>query len=81
MERCGEGYGVFTDAVSAARFFGRVPLVPYMMGAQPPGDCVRALPDCPTCQRFGSDAYVPDPSMKAVAAEEFAVLGLIFLIP
>ncbi|MEQ9407058.1 MAG: hypothetical protein RIK87_05005 [Fuerstiella sp.] len=81
MERCGRGFGVLTEAVSAVRFFGRVPLVPYMMGAQPPGCCVRALPDCPSCHRFGCDAYVPDPSLRAVGLEEAAAVGLIFLIP
>lgn len=81
MERCGQGFGVWTEAVSAFRFVGRVPLVPYMMGSQPPCQCVRALPDCPTCQRFGCEAYIPGPSLEGIAAEEFAVLGLIFLIP
>ena len=81
MERCGQGFGVLTEAVSAARFFGRIPLVPYMMGATPPCECVRALPNCPSCHRFGCDAYVPDPTIRAVSLQGIATVGFIFLIP
>lgn len=81
LERCGQTHGWATEFVSAARFFGRVPLVPYMMGVTPPCDCVRALPDCPVCHRFGHDAYVPSPNLHAVGLESAAVVGLIFLIP
>lgn len=81
LERCGQSHGVFTDAVSAAHFFGRIPMVPYLVTARPPERCVAALPDCPMCQRFGHDAYMPPPTGLSVATQSAAVVGLIFLIP
>lgn len=81
MERCGQGFGIFTEAVSAVRFVGRVPLIPYMMAGQPPCSRVRALPDCPTCRRFDVEAYVPRPSVDAITLQSLATVGVIFLIP
>lgn len=81
LERCGHSHGVFTDALSAAHFFGRVPMVPYLLTAQPPERCVAALPDCPVCHRFSHEAYLPPPTKLSVATESAAVVGLIFLIP
>lgn len=81
LERCGLGYGCFTEFASAIRFFGRVPLVPYMIGAAPPCSCVRSLGDCPTCHSFGCNAYLPPPSLKGTALQTAATVGLIFLLP
>ena len=81
MERCGEGYGIWTDAVSVVRLAGRTALVPYLMAVNPPDSKVRALPLCLSCQRFDSTAYIPDPDLQGVTAESIAVVGLIFLIP
>jgi hypothetical protein len=81
LERCGRSHGVFTEFVSAARFFGRVPLTPYMMAANSPDDCVRALPDCPTCCRFDHHDYLPPLDRHATGTQALATVGLIFLIP
>jgi hypothetical protein len=81
LERCGTGAGIFNEAVSAIRFFGRVPALPSMMATRPPHQCVRALPDCPTCHKFGHDAYLTVPEPDAALLEIAAAVGLIFLIP
>ncbi len=81
LERCGHSAGYLTEAVNIAHFAGRIPIVPYMMGANPPCECVRALPDCPTCHSFGTDAYVPEPTLRAIATQAAATTGFIFLVP
>lgn len=81
LERCGESYGCLTEAVSIAHFAGRIPLLPYMMASDNPHKTVRALKDCPTGSSFGPNAYLPRPTVKAVAVEAAAVTGFIFVIP
>ena len=81
LERCGVGHGCFTELVSAARFFGRVPVLPYMMGAEPPFHCVPSLGDCPACHSFGCDAYIPPPSAEGFALQALMTVGLIFVLP
>ena len=39
LERYGHNWCMLQPAVSAAAFFGRVPLLPYMIGAEPPCEC------------------------------------------
>ena len=81
MERCGQGYGCFTEAASIVRFFGRIPLVPYLKGSNPPCTCVRSLGNCPACHQFGMDAYIPPLNVPGVAAQAAATVALVFLIP
>ncbi len=81
MERCGETGGCLTEVKSIAHFAGRIPLLPYMMASNSPHKCVRALPDCPTCQQFGPDAYLPKPTVKAIAVQAAATVGAIYVIP
>ncbi len=81
MERCGRGAGIVTEAVSAVRFFGRVPALPTMLANNPPCRCVRALPDCPSCHRFGHETYLEVPEIDGAVLQIAAVVGLIFLIP
>lgn len=81
LERCGRGHGVCTEAVSALRLAGRTAMLPYMMGSEPPCSRVQALPDCPSCRQFGCETCLPQFNLHGLAAEEFVVLGLIFLIP
>lgn len=81
LERCGHSAGYLTEAVNIAHFAGRIPILPYMMGANPPCECVRALPDCPTCHSFGTNAYVPEPTLRAIATQAAATTGFIFLVP
>ncbi len=81
LERCGRGGGIINEALSAVRFFGRVPALPVMLANDPPGSCVRALPDCPTCHKFGHDAYLKVPEPDGALLQIAAAVGLIFLIP
>jgi hypothetical protein len=81
MERCGETGGCLTEVKSIAHFAGRIPLLPYMMASDSPHKCVRALPDCPTCQQFGPDAYLPKPTVKAIAVQAAATVGAVYIIP
>ena len=81
LERCGQHHGIFTEPVSLVKFFGRMPVVPYMVASYPPNSCVRSLGDCPTCHSFGIDAYLPPLDAEASAVQAAATVGLIFLIP
>lgn len=81
LERCGQSNGCLTTFTSAIQFATMAALLPYQTAADHPRDCVAALPDCPTCQSFGPDAYFPEWSWKAAAVQGAAVTGLIFIIP
>ena len=81
LERYGYNYGVLQPFISAGRFFGRIPALPYMIGTYPldemryplglarPGDCppyqVEKLPF----------------SARGALFESLTATGLIFLIP
>ena len=81
LERCGAGHGIATEFVSAVRFFGRVPLLPYLMGSQDPNKCVRSLGDCKVCHTYDATAYLPPLNAKGVAFQAAATVGLVFLLP
>lgn len=81
MERCGDSVGCLTEFTSIAHFAVRIPLLPYLMASDPPHECVQALPDCPTCCKFGPEAYIPRPTVKALGVQAAATTGFIFLIP
>ncbi|MEP3482186.1 MAG: hypothetical protein ABJZ55_23275 [Fuerstiella sp.] len=81
LERCGTGHGIATELVSAVRFFGRAPLIPYLIGSQHPHRCVQSLGDCKVCHRYGKAAYLPKLNAKGVAFQTAATLGLVFLFP
>ena len=40
LERYGHTYGLLQPAFDAAHFFGTIPALPYMMGVEPPRQCV-----------------------------------------
>ncbi len=81
LERCGDSNGCLTEFTSIAHFGFRIPILAYLMASYPPHDCVRSLPDCPTCSKFGAEAYLPPPTAKAIAAQAASTTGLFFLIP
>ena len=81
LERCGISRGCLTTASSAVDFAWQTVLMPYRATVQHPSDCVAALPDCPTCYNFGSDAYVSKWSWKAAAVQAAAVTGAFYAIP
>ena len=59
LERCGRGWGCLTTVRSAGLFAGQLATLPIHMLIDCPRKRVRALPDCPTCHKFGVDAYSP----------------------
>jgi hypothetical protein len=82
VERYGHSWGPLVQPfVSAAHFFGTLPLLPYKAGVEPPGECIYAL----GYYRPGNCAphmIRPIPvSLRGAALEGGAVSGLIFLLP
>jgi hypothetical protein len=82
VERYGRSFGMFQPVVSVASFYGRVPLLAYMVFARPARRCTYAphwtLPGyrIPEWERH---EFVP--SLTGAAAESAAIYGLILLIP
>jgi hypothetical protein len=82
VERYGRSFGMFQPVVSAVSFYGRVPLLPYMVFARPARQCT-----CPP--HWTLPGYrIPEwekhefvPSISGAAAESAALFGLILLIP
>lgn len=81
LERCGRSKGCCTTACSALHFASRAAITPYLMTLQHHDDCVRTLPDCPTCHEFGCEATCPAWSWKAALVQGAAVTGLVYAIP
>jgi hypothetical protein len=81
LERCGISNGCLTTATSAVQFTAITALLPYLTTATHPRECVQALPDCPTCGSFGTDAYFPEWSWKGAVVQAAAVTGLVYIIP
>ena len=82
LERYGYRYGVAQPAVSAAHFFGRVPFIPYLRGAQPARGEVAALGP----RRPGSPDMVPTrasfvPSPRGALYQAGATVGGAFIVP
>lgn len=82
LERYGHEIGpVLQPLVSAAHFFGSIPLLPYKMGIHPPNECQYAL----GYYRVGDCApYMIQPipwSLRGAAVEAGVVGGAVALIP
>lgn len=81
LERYGHNFGVLQPAVSAAHFYSRVPLIPYMTGVDRPRECDYTLGH----YRPGSNApYLSHRlpfSWRGVALEGAAATGTVLLIP
>jgi hypothetical protein len=81
LERHGFSWGLLQPAVSAAKFFGTIPALPYLMCAQPPQTTRYTLGE----SRPGSQApYVherPPLNLDAAAFQAAVIVGLVFVIP
>ena len=77
LERYGHSWGpVKQTAISAVKFFGTVPLLPYFMGVYPPNECVYDLGQ----YRPGSCApYYLDPLPLSVRGALFEGLSVAWL--
>ena len=81
LERHGYDYGCLQPFVSAAKFYSRIPVLPYMAGANPCRDCVYSLGwgrpgDCPP--HFFT---LPKKSRRGLLYQAGAVSGLVLLTP
>lgn len=81
LERCGISKGCLTEVSSVGLFMFNTAILPYRVAAQPPGECVKSLGDCPTCNEFDSTAALPPWSWRGVVAEAGVITGLVFIIP
>ena len=81
LERYGHHYGVLQPAVSAAHFFGRIPAIPYMRGAQ----AGHRRNDVVGLNRPGGRdpyrAHRPPVSLRGALYQGAATAGFIFLVP
>lgn len=81
LERYGYNYGALQPFISAGRFFGRIPALPYMIGANPIHECKYSLGyarpgDCPPYQ-VEKLPFSP----RGALFQSLTVTGLVFLIP
>ena len=82
LERYGHSAGpVLQPFISGAHFFGTIPILPYKIGLEPPGECIYAL----GYYRPGNCAprmILPlGLSLRGALFEAGAATGLVFLLP
>ncbi|TWU55734.1 hypothetical protein [Rubripirellula reticaptiva] len=74
LERCGQSYGVFQNAISGFRFLSNTMMLPYHMTKQRPDCPVARGGDCQTCQSYSID-WNPFPLDSRAALAEMAAIG------
>lgn len=82
LERFGRSHGILQPFVSAADFYGRIPLLPYMAFARPARRCTMHAHW--TLPGYKIGRWEPQPIVPSVyggAAETAALFGIILLIP
>jgi hypothetical protein len=68
--------------VSAAYFFGTIPLLPYKMTVDCPCECVPSLGRCPEgCRYSCCENYLPPWDFQAALVEAAVITGAFFVIP
>lgn len=68
-------------AISAAHFFGTIPLLPYAIATDPPSELVYTLGEYRPGSNVPYDLRRPQFSLRGLAAQSAAVTGLILMIP
>lgn len=81
LERYGRSHGVFQPFISAAKFYGSVPALPYKMVTQPPRVCLRDDSRWPAGGMAPHQRSLPPVDVKAGVVEAAVIVGLILLIP
>jgi len=76
-ERDGRSWGAAQPAVSAARFFGTIPMLPYAMGARPQRTRITTGNGINPPQ----DRYTPREHLRGIVSEAAAATGLIYALP
>jgi hypothetical protein len=81
LERYGHSFGAVQPAVSAAHFFSRATVLPYLAGAFPPHDCVYTLGKGRPGSCMPYYLYRPPVSARGAVYQAGAVTGLSFIVP
>lgn len=80
MERCGNGYGCATSAISGVHFLGSALTFPYHAAKQHPGCPVHANGNCRCGQSFPVDLDPRPIDLKAAATQLATMAGISFLL-
>ncbi len=80
LERCGAGFGICQNAVSAAQFLGNTILLPYKIGKQRPDCPILGGGDCRSCQNVAIGDDVLPIDRRGVLLELAAIAGFSFLL-
>ena len=81
VERHGYKVPLVQPMLSAAHFFGRAPLLPYMMVTERSRECGYSLGHYRPGDYAPYSLYIPRPKLTASALEATAVLGVILAFP
>ena len=81
LERYGHHYGVLQPAVSAAHFFGRLPAIPYLRGAQPGHRRYYSLGHYRPGASLPHFGQLPAVNLRGALYQGAATTGLFFLAP
>lgn len=81
LERDGYHFGHLEPFVSAAKFYGRIPLLPYMVGATHPTDCVYSAGYARPGDCTPYLLTTPKHSKRGFIYQATAVTGAALLIP
>ncbi|WP_144058198.1 hypothetical protein [Novipirellula maiorica] len=80
LERCGDHYGVFQNAVSGFEFLYNVKTLPYHLVATPACRCVASPGDCSSCEMMPKQIHAFPAEPKAVIMEAAAIAGFVLLL-
>ncbi len=80
LERCGQSFGYFQNAVSGFQFLGNTMMLPYHMGQKRPDCPSECGSDCKTCQSYPIDLNPLPLDSHGLLIEMAAVAGFSFLL-
>ncbi len=81
VERYGYTAGRLQPTLSAAHFFGTIPMLPYLVGAQPARECVYTLGYYRPGNRVPFQRPLLPLSLRGAIFEVGAATGLVFFVP
>ena len=81
LERYGHSCGSIQPVISAARFCGSVPLIPYLATIRRPDECVYSLGLGRPGDELPFQIDAPPFSLDAAAVEAAAITGAVIVIP
>lgn len=81
LERYGYDWGLAQPWISAAQFYVKIPLLPYMMVVHPPRERVYSLGYYRPGSRAPYQFNWPEVRLDAAIVETAFITGLVFLIP